>query len=214
MFFIINISAQIVFRILPPTLVQSKDPYSNEIQDLLKITNLRINFTKLHTFGDNLLDERQEIKEKYYYSLYEMVVRGSCLCYGHANKCIQVEGVQYDDDTTGMVHGQCQCSHNTAGTNCEQCLPLYNDRPWKPARNGETNECKKCECNNHARKCHFNQTLFDESNSVSGGVCDNCEHNTIGRHCELCKENHWRDPSRKIDDPFTCRRKELLLTHN
>jgi hypothetical protein len=206
---------EIIYRVLPPTLVQSKDPYSSEIQNLLKITNLRVNMTKLHTFGDNLLDIRDEIKEKYYYAMYEMVVRGSCLCYGHASRCIEVQGVQYDvTDTNGMVHGQCECTHNTAGTNCEQCLPLYNDVKWKPARNGQRNECKKCTCNNHALKCEFNETLFVESGGLSGGVCLNCEHNTLGRHCELCKDNHYRDPNRPIDDLFTCRRKcitSLLL---
>lgn len=196
---------EVVFLILPPTLIQSKDPYSTEIQDLLKITNLRINFTKLHTFGDNLLDSREELKEKYYYSMYEMVVRGSCLCYGHASQCLPVEGVQYDSDKNGMVDGQCQCQHNTWGTNCELCLPLYNDRRWAPARQGQPNECKKCECNNHARSCRFDMELFEQTNSTSGGRCEDCQHSTHGIHCEKCKENYWRDPERPIDDISTCK---------
>lgn len=203
---------EVVFRILPPSLIQSRDPYSTEVQDLLKITNLRINFTKLHTFGDNLLDQREELKEKYYYSMYEMVVRGSCMCYGHASRCIPVHGVQYDADKNGMVDGQCQCEHNTWGTNCDRCLPLFNDRPWMPARMGQTNECKRCNCHNHATTCSFSEEVWKASNFTSGGVCDNCLDNTHGKNCELCKENYWRDPLKPIDDINTCRPCQCQIT--
>jgi hypothetical protein len=204
-------NGQVIFRMLPPHLTIDKNPNSPEIQELLKITNLRFNFTKMHTFGDTLLDGRDELKEKYYYALYELVARGSCLCYGHANKCIRTPDVAYDDDAKGMIHGYCQCTHNTDGNNCERCLPLYNDRPWAPARNNEKNECKKCECNNHAQSCHFDEAIFDESGGISGGVCDYCQHNTKGRFCELCVENHYRDPQRSKEDPFTCRRNTLII---
>lgn len=54
----------------------------------------------LQNSGDNLLDSRDQIKEKYYYSVYSMVVRGSCSCYGHASRCLPLAG---QEDLPNMV---------------------------------------------------------------------------------------------------------------
>ncbi|XP_071580387.1 laminin subunit beta-1 [Temnothorax nylanderi] len=190
----------VIFRVLPRNL-DIDNPYSKEVQNLLKITNLRINMTRLHTLGDDLLDDRAEIREKYYYAIQDMVIRGSCSCYGHASRCLPLPGVA---DEENMVHGRCECTHNTKGLNCEKCEDFYNDLPWKPAVGKQTNACRPCNCNNHTSSCHFDEAVYERSGRVSGGVCDDCQHNTRGQNCEQCKPFYYHDVTKDISDRDAC----------
>ncbi|XP_057586299.1 laminin subunit beta-4 isoform X2 [Hippopotamus amphibius kiboko] len=196
---------EVVLKVLDPSF-EIENPYSPYIQDLVTLTNLRINFTKLHTLGDTLLGRRQiDSLDKYYYALYEMIVRGSCFCNGHASECGPTQKVRGDVfSPPGMVHGQCVCQHNTDGLNCERCKDFFQDAPWRPAAGLLDSACRACHCNGHSDHCHFDMTAYLASGGRSGGVCDGCRHNTEGQHCDRCRPLFYRDPLKAISDPYAC----------
>lgn len=71
----------------------------------------------------------------------------------------------------------CDCLHNTCGTNCDRCCPLYNQRPWK---SGPT-ICEQCQCHGHATECQYDPIIAEQRSSLDiygtysgGGICINC----------------------------------------
>ncbi|NXS60382.1 LAMB3 protein, partial [Brachypteracias leptosomus] len=180
--------------------------HSQAINRLAPFTNLRINFTELPHIA------RQGYHSpSTFYALSEMRVLGSCFCHGHADRCAP------SGDQEGMlppgvgkelslqqVHGHCVCQHNTAGPSCNRCAALYNDRPWAPAEDNDPHECQRCNCNGHSASCHFDPELFRASGGVSGGVCDNCQHNTEGTNCERCKTSYFRNHRQDLAHPEAC----------
>ncbi|XP_052414310.1 netrin-1a isoform X2 [Carassius gibelio] len=165
------------------------------LQDWVTATDIKVTFSRLHTFGDENEDDSELARDSYFYAVSDLQVGGRCKCNGHASRCVK-------DRDGNLV---CECKHNTAGPECDRCKPFHYDRPWQRATVREANECVACNCNLHARRCRFNMELYKLSGRKSGGVCLNCRHNTAGRHCHYCKEGYYRDMSKPISHRKACK---------
>ncbi|XP_036068153.1 laminin subunit beta-4 isoform X4 [Oryzias melastigma] len=196
---------EVVLQALDP-MFEIADPHAAIIQDLISMTNIRLNFTRLLTLKDTLPARRQRSPvDNYYYALFNMVIRGSCFCNGHATQCMPIYREQGNVVTqSGKVHGRCVCHHNTAGHNCERCQEFHHDTPWSPGGETSARVCRKCNCHGHSEACHFDAARYQLTGGVSGGVCDNCQHYRTGAQCERCQTYMYQDPEKTMDDPRSC----------
>ncbi|XP_008281464.1 netrin-4-like [Stegastes partitus] len=197
---------EVIYRALSPW--HSVDPYGPDAQDQLMITNLRVRLLRSQTCPCQAKHPGAAVLPTDHYAIYDFIVKGSCLCNGHADHCVPTRGYQHSlQRSSNMVNGKCVCRHNTAGDHCERCAPLYNDQPWQAANGitGTPHECQKCKCYGHAKSCHFSRGLWLATGRWSGSVCDDCHHNTEGRHCQNCKMGFYRDPNRPKTAPDSCK---------
>lgn len=171
---------------------------SQKIEDASALTGLRVRFTEL---GDVPRAPGRALSR--FYALKEMRVMGRCMCHGHANRCLTDTSNNLPSDSI-QVHPQCDCQHNTAGVNCERCADLFDDLPWRPAEEGNTHTCKRCECNNHAQRCRFDQAVYEASGLRSGGVCEGCMDHTTGPKCDKCAPGYQPNPRSRMDRPDAC----------
>ncbi|KAI5940642.1 Usherin [Manis javanica] len=168
------------------------------LQEFVKATQVRLHFHRQYYTTETPVSSGHR-----YYAVGEITVSGRCQCYGHALSC----------DSASQPY-RCLCSQEsfTDGLHCDRCLPLYNDKPFRQGDQVHAFNCKPCRCNSHSRSCHYNISVDPfpfEHHRGGGGVCDDCDHNTTGRNCELCKDYFFRqvgaDPSAKdVCKPCDC----------
>ncbi|XP_011142346.1 laminin subunit gamma-1 [Harpegnathos saltator] len=156
-----------------------------ELQEWVQATDLRITLDRLNTFGDEVFGDSHVLKS-YYYAIADVAVGARCACNGHAGECVNSTSVD------GRTRRVCRCEHNTAGPDCNECLPFYNDAPWGRATTTDAHECKPCNCNGYSDRCYFDKELYKLAGH--GGHCLDCQANRDGANCERCRENYYQRP--------------------
>ncbi|XP_041108645.1 usherin [Polyodon spathula] len=152
------------------------------LQEFVKATHIRI-----HLRGQYHTTQASVNFRHRYYGVDEITISGRCNCHGHAAHC---------DTSLNPYRCSCLAESHTEGDNCNRCMPLFNDKPFNRGDQVRAYNCKPCQCYNHATSCHYNSSLDPFPNEHfrgGGGVCDNCQHNTTGRNCELCRHFFFRE---------------------
>ncbi|XP_076828258.1 netrin-4 [Brachyhypopomus gauderio] len=193
---------EVIFRALSPW--DTLQPYSSEAHARLGITNLRVRLLRPQQCPCRL--KAPPTLPTAPYAIYDLILKGACLCHGHSDQCVPAAGFQLMPHRGHhVVHGKCVCQHHTAGDHCERCDSFFNEQPWRPASGitGEAHQCAKCKCNGHAESCHFDVSTWLRSGRRSGGVC-HCLHHTEGQHCQHCQRGFYRHPERPLSDAGSC----------
>ncbi|CAL1543632.1 unnamed protein product [Lymnaea stagnalis] len=196
------------------SLVNGRPGVFQPSQDLLEFTSaryVRLRLQKIRTLNADLMtydsiDPRvvdETVTRRYYYSIKDISIGGQCICYGHATHCLRHE--------TLPDRLRCYCLHNTAGDNCEKCLPMFNNKPWQVG--GIQNlGCEECNCHGKADACYYNATVdalglgLNMNEEIDGGgVCLNCRDYTTGVNCERCIDGYYRPLGMTPQMRFPCR---------
>ena len=108
---------------------------SPALQEWVTTSAIRIDLDKMNTFGDEVFGDANVLRS-YYFAIIDLAVGGRCKCNGHAANC------EKKQLPSGKMELRCICQHNTAGVDCQECKPLYNDRPWARATKDNANVCR------------------------------------------------------------------------
>ncbi|KXJ15445.1 Netrin-A [Exaiptasia diaphana] len=91
---------------------------SQQNQSFFLMTNLRLMLVSYVTPERfNISTATENLKRGLSFSVEDWSIQAACYCSGQASTC--------QNDT------HCVCERNTAGRNCEKCLPLFHNRPYE-----------------------------------------------------------------------------------
>uniref|UniRef100_A0A672FK37 Usher syndrome 2A (autosomal recessive, mild) n=1 Tax=Salarias fasciatus TaxID=181472 RepID=A0A672FK37_SALFA len=154
------------------------------LQQMVQAAQVRIHISGQYHTGAVGVNQRHR-----YFTISEITISGRCECHGHADHC-----------DTSVTPYRCLClpESHTQGNNCQDCEPLYNDKPFKSGNQLQPMNCRPCQCHSHALSCHYDISTDDQPDEHyqgGGGVCDNCMHNTTGTISNPFNALNFYDPT-------------------
>ncbi|XP_071118584.1 laminin subunit beta-1-like [Haliotis cracherodii] len=140
----------------------------------------------------------------------------ACNCFNHSTECTYSSEVETNNQSLNTAGkqiggGQCiNCQDNTAGTNCEKCLPNY----FRPMDRAQTDPqaCVLCGCNAAGSTVNIwsgiqGDCVMNNDTALPGnknpGDCY-CKANVQGTKCDQCKQDFYNLDEANSDGCTAC----------
>nr|AAA28662.1 laminin A chain [Drosophila melanogaster] len=181
---------------------------STVLQEWTRATNVRIRLLRTKNLLGHLMSvARQDptVTRRYFYSIKDISIGGRCMCNGHADTC------DVKDPKSPVRILACRCQHHTCGIQCNECCPGFEQKKWRQNTNARPFNCEPCNCHGHSNECKYDEEVNRKGLSLDihghydgGGVCQNCQHNTVGINCNKCKPKYYRPKGKHWNETDVC----------